>query len=45
MKWTDREDAFSLKVGPIKNLVYVSKDFYRERKPSVIPLALFLAML
>ncbi|GEM_PF-5651246 len=45
MKWTEREGAFSQKVGPIKNLVYISKSFYRERKPPVIPLALFLAML
>jgi len=45
MKWTDREEAFPFKVGPIKNLIYISKEFYREKKPSVIPLALFLAML
>lgn len=45
MKWTDRGDAFPFKAGPIKNLAYVSKGFFRQKKPEVIPLALLLAML
>ena len=45
MKWSDREDAFAFKAGPIKKLAYISKGFFREKKPQVVPLALFLAML
>lgn len=44
IKWTDRQKAFALKVGPIKNLTYLSKNVFKE-KPPTIPLALFLAML
>jgi hypothetical protein len=45
MKWSDRKDAFEFKTGPIKNLVYISKNTFREETPSVIPLALLLSML
>jgi Archaea bacterial proteins of unknown function. len=34
MKWTDREEAFPFKVGPIKNLIYISKEFYRKKAVS-----------
>ena len=45
IKWSDREASFPFKVGPIKKLTYLSKGFFREKKPSVVPLALFLSML
>jgi len=45
MKWSDRKAAFEFKAGPIKNLVYISKNTFREEKPAVIPLALILSML
>jgi predicted AAA+ superfamily ATPase len=45
MKWSDRESAFPFRAGSIKSLRYISKNFFREKKPEVIPLALFLAML
>lgn len=46
MKWSDRPGAFPLKVGPIKNMIYISKGLFREDKtPKIIPLAVFLAML
>lgn len=46
MKWSDREDAFPLRMGgPIKEITYLSKTRFRETSPSVIPLSLFLAML
>ncbi len=45
MKWTDRESEFGARIGPIRNLTYVSRGFWRGRKPAVIPLALLLASL
>ncbi|MBI5036221.1 ATP-binding protein [Candidatus Micrarchaeota archaeon] len=45
MKLTDRRQSFAQKVGPIKNLVYVSKTFFNEKNPTAIPLAVLLAML
>lgn len=45
MKWSDQEKVFTRKAGPIKPLIYVSKTFFRENPPPVIPLALLLACL
>jgi len=45
MKWSDREAAFPFKTGPVKNLVYVSKSLYRNKRPMIIPLPLLLAMM
>ncbi len=44
VKWSDKQNEFTFKIGPIKNLTYLSKNTFKE-KPRVIPLALFLAML
>jgi predicted AAA+ superfamily ATPase len=44
MKWSDRKNAFPFRVGPM-DLIYVSKGTYREEKPGVVPLAVFLAVL
>lgn len=44
MKWSNRKENFKPKVGPVKNLTYVSKSLYLD-KPLTIPLPLLLAAL
>jgi len=45
MKWSDKKTAFPYKVGPVKNVTYISRSYFNERNPAVVPLAIFLAML